>query len=120
MAITPSVDVGTLHHRYLNEVLNGGNLALIDELVRPDHVDHFPPGPDLHGPQALRQFIGATRAAFPDLHLTLEDQIVVGDQVVARWTARGTHRGPFMGVPATGRAVVVSGLSLHFFVDDKM
>jgi predicted ester cyclase len=51
-------------------------------------------------------------AAFPDQQLTVEDQVAEGDAVVTRWTFTGTHQGPLMGIPATGRRVVLKGLSM--------
>ena len=120
MTHTPSVDIGALHRRYNDEVMNEGKVALIDELVSIDHTNHSPPGPDLHGTEALKQYVAAVRAAFPDLHFTVEEQIVVGDRVAVRWTARGTHRGTYLGVPATGRVVAVSGLSIHHFIDGRI
>jgi predicted ester cyclase len=59
------------------------------------------------------------RIAFPDLELTIEDQVAEGDEVVTRFTARGTHRGELMGIPPTGRKVVVTGISIDRLVNGK-
>jgi steroid delta-isomerase-like uncharacterized protein len=110
-----SADLIALHRRYNDDVLNAGNLDLIDALFAADYVGHAPPGPDRLGPAALKGFVAETRAAFPDLLFTVEDRRVDGDGLMARWTARGTHRGAFMGVPATGRQVIISGIAIHRF-----
>jgi predicted ester cyclase len=52
------------------------------------------------------------RAAFPDLHYAVEDQIAEGDKVVTRYTASGTHQGELMGVAPTGSRVEIRGISI--------
>ena len=71
-------------------------------------------GPTLDG---LQDFTRALYAAFPDWHATIEELIVEGDNVVVRWTGRGTHRGEWAGVPATGRPVQTTGIDVERFVD---
>lgn len=86
------------------EVLNTGNVALIDELMTADFVDHTPqPGmpPTREG---LKQSIVALRTAFPDVRYTIEDSVACGDQAVHRLQATGTMTGEFMGIPATGKS----------------
>ena len=85
--------------RFVDEVVNGGNLALIDELQAPDFVNHaLQPGvpPNREGTKAL---IAMLRGAFPDLHATVDDVIAEGDKVVQRTTAHGTMKGEFAGMP---------------------
>jgi predicted ester cyclase len=70
------------------------------------HLGSFPPI-DLAGHQAFStMFYGA----FPDLYHTVEQVIGEGDRIAVRFTLRGTHRGPFMGVEATGRAMTSTAL----------
>ena len=100
-----------LARRYYEEVVNGGNAALVDELFAPDYVNHVAGSPeDLHGPDGERMFDTLYRQAFPDAHLTIEDMVAEGDRVVSRLGYRGTHTGPFQGIPATGRSFVTSGI----------
>jgi steroid delta-isomerase-like uncharacterized protein len=70
------------------------------------HLAGFPPL-DLAG---HRQFAHAFYTAFPDLYHTVDDTIVDGDRVAVRFTLRGTHGGDFMGLPATGKPVVVGAV----------
>jgi steroid delta-isomerase-like uncharacterized protein len=60
------------------------------------------------------------RAAFPDLHFAIEDQIAEGDKVVTRYTFSGTQQGPLMGIPATGKHVSITGISIYRVVNGKM
>ena len=90
--------------RFLEEIINRGNVGLADELVAPQFVDHqTPPGvaPNRDG---LKAWLTSFRAAFPDLHYTVNDEIAEGDRVVTRTTAHGTMKGAFQGMPASGKS----------------
>jgi steroid delta-isomerase-like uncharacterized protein len=110
-----------MDRRVYEEVWNGGNLAVIDELVAANYVDHDqePPGA-LEGVEGLKQSVTMYRSAFPDVHFTIEDQIAEGDLLVTRWTARGTHQGPLMGIPPTGKQVMVTGISITRVASGKV
>lgn len=89
---------------YDNEAVHRG-LAYLDDLVAGDVVNHNPfpgSGPGIEG---VKQAVGAMIGLFPDARFTIEDMIGEGDKVAVRVTLRGTHRGPFMGLPPTGAAV---------------
>ncbi len=99
--------------RVTDEVFNQGNLDLVDELFAPDYVLHDPgiPGGELRGTESFKQqWVSMFRTAFPDLQLSVEDQVGEGDKVVTRYTGRGTHRGELMGIPPTNNEAVVSGI----------
>jgi predicted ester cyclase len=66
------------------------------------------------------QFITANRAAFPDLRLTIEDQIAEGDKVVTRFTARGTHRGKLPGIAPTGKQVTTTAIIINRYTGGKI
>ena len=95
----------------VEEVLGRGHVELIPALVAADHVGHLPIG-DHYGPEGVRIDVAAYRAAVPDLIVTLEDLLADGDKVVRRFSLRGTHRGTFLGVPASGQAVVLRGIAI--------
>jgi steroid delta-isomerase-like uncharacterized protein len=106
--------------RFVDEVINRGNLAAVDELTAPDFVDHSaPPGvpPTAEGAKA---FFGMFHSAFPDLHATVDDVIAEGDRVVQRRTTSGTMRGDFMGMPASGKQASWSGIHIIRFADGKL
>jgi hypothetical protein len=78
---------------------------------RPD----LPSTPSLQPPRALRALPG-----FPDLDVTIEDQIAEGDKVVTRWSAKGTNSGPLQGMPPTGKAVRVTGANVARLAGGKI
>jgi steroid delta-isomerase-like uncharacterized protein len=99
--------------RYSEEFWGGGNAELADELFATDFVDHSPAAPNLPpGPEGQRQVLHVFRSAFPDLRVTTEEIIVEGDKAALRWTARGTHQGELMGVPATGKEITLAGIDV--------
>jgi len=106
--------------RYLEEAWNKNNLAVVDELLAPDHVNHSP-GPELPpGPEGAKMFIGVYKGGFPDTHIHIEDQMAEGDKVFTRWSAHGTHSGDFMGIPATGKSVTVTGMIVDRIANGKI
>jgi predicted ester cyclase len=105
--------------RFIEEVLNRGNLSVIDELGDPNFVDHsIPPGvpPTIDG---LKGFLTQFRAAFPDLHYTIDDQIAEGDRIVQRLTGSGTMKGDFMGMPASGKSARWSEIHITRWANGK-
>ena len=105
-----------LARREIEEIFNAkGNLdAAAEEIYAPNYISHQPAGnEDLRGLQAIKQFVAGLRRAFPDLQITIEDQIAEGDKVVTRLTSRGTHRGELWGIAATGREAEVSSVSTN-------
>jgi len=104
----------TLLRRFL-ELWSTGNTAAADEFIRADLIDHtlmssLPPG--LAG---FKLQVGGFRTAFPDLHVSVDDLIAQGDGAAARITFRGTHRGEFVGVPATGNSVTMGAIGILRF-----
>jgi steroid delta-isomerase-like uncharacterized protein len=81
--------------------------------TRMKNISHQPAGSeDISGLEAIKQFTAGVRQAFPDMEITLEDQIAEGDKVVTRFTSRGTHQGELWGIPATGKEVEVTSISM--------
>ena len=100
-----------IHRRAVEEVWNQRKLNVIDEIFAADYVGHQPGGPDIHGPEGLKQFVTMHRTAFPDIQFTVEDQIAEGDKVVIRWKNTITHKGELMGIPPTGKQATQTGIS---------
>src|SRR5690242_15971508 len=74
--------------QFFEEVLNGGRLELIDELVARDFIGRLGSGASpLMGPDGVRRFVSDHRTAYPDLYIQIEDQIAEDDRVVTRWRA---------------------------------
>lgn len=103
----------------IEEVLNRQNYAAADELLASDFIGHTQPQ-DIQGAEGLKQFYIELHQAFPDFHCNVEDQIAEGDRVVTRWTARGTHKAEFMGIPATGKQGNVTGIYIDRLVNGKI
>lgn len=99
---------------------NEQDLDAAEGLLAPGYVRHDANAPDVVGPAAERQFIAGALAAFPDLRFDVEQLVAEGDLVIGRLTARGTHRGDFAGVPATGRAVVFQATESYRFEGDRI
>jgi len=97
----------TVIRRGFEEGINQGNLAVFDEVIAPNYVNHNFPTP-VPGPEGFKQVLGMFLAGFPDLRVTLEDVLAEGDKVATRGIFTGTHRGEFNGIPATGKTVTVS------------
>ena len=104
--------------RGIEEVWNQKNVAIVDEIAAPDYVSHNR-AMTTHGLEQYKQLVMMYFAAFPDLHLTIEDEIAEGDKVVTRVTARGTHQGSFMGIAPTGKHAVVTGIVIDRFANGK-
>ena len=108
------------YRRTFEEVFNQGNLAIVDDLVAPDFLNHeVPPGMNNRGPDSTRQIVKMLRSAFPDLHVTIEDLVADQDTVAGRVTMSGTHLGPFQGIPPTGRSFEQAQMHFVRFRDGK-
>jgi steroid delta-isomerase-like uncharacterized protein len=112
----PAEDNKAAARRFYEEVINGRDLDVIDELVTSDTVDHTFSSP---GVEATKQFFSMLHQAFPDLHAEVHDVIAEGDLVAARVTNSGTHQGDFVGIPATGRQARVTGVDFFRMRDGK-
>ena len=101
--------------------LDRRNLAIIDELLPVDYVDHNPPLPDMPpGRDGVWQASLALAAAFPDAVHTIEDQIAEGDKVMTRLTVRATFLGECQGFQPTGKIVEVSGVAVHRVAEGQL
>ena len=100
-----------------------GNMDVVDELIAPDYVHHFPDDPEgggVRGPEGMKELIGSFRSAFPDIEFIIDEQVAEEDKVVMRITARGTHEGELQGIPPTGRRVTLMGMVMSRSAGGKM
>ena len=102
-----------LVRQLVEEVINQGNISMIDEFLIPDFVEHeeLPPGipPGREAPKVLFTML---RSAFPDLKATIEHLIAEGDEVVLHMTWTGTHEGELMGIPPTGKRISINVIDI--------
>jgi steroid delta-isomerase-like uncharacterized protein len=95
----------SLVRRLVEEAINKGNLSIVDEILTNDYVYREPTVGERRGRAGYRELITMYRNAFPDIKLTIEEQITEGDKVVTRTNGTGTHRGELFGTAATGKHV---------------
>ena len=109
------------HERIWVDGLNRADVSAADGAFAPDCVVHITgvPAP-FHGVGAWKEFMSGILLAFPDLHFTIEDQLVQGDRAAFRWHATGTHTGPLGAAPPTGKSVALDGLILDRLVGGKV
>jgi steroid delta-isomerase-like uncharacterized protein len=108
-----------LVRRLFDEVWNKGNVKPLDEMLTTDCVRHDPVDPG-RGIESARSTVRKYRTAFPDCRLDIEEVMSIGDRVIARWRYSGTQRAPLEGIPATGKHVSGSGISIYRFAGDKI
>jgi steroid delta-isomerase-like uncharacterized protein len=101
------------------ECFNKKNLAIIDELVAPEYAWHAP-GQEVSSSEGIKQFVIMLLTAFPDMHMTFEDQFGEGDKVASRWTVRCTHQGDPLGIPPTGKPATFTGILISRIADHRI
>jgi len=107
--------------RFFEEVVNKGNMAVADELIAQDYLEHGSPAGQPAGIEGFKQFIALVATAFPDLQVTIEDMISEENKVVVRLTVHGTHTGKLMGaIPPTGKRAMWTGIDIIRVVGGKI
>ncbi|HZR39675.1 MAG TPA: ester cyclase [Ktedonobacteraceae bacterium] len=107
--------------RRLYDAQNQNYLAAIDALISPTFMVYLPGFPQpLYGPEGVKRSMSMYRAAFPDLFITIKEQIAEGDKVVVMWTSQGTNLGPMMGMPPTGQRMMFAGIDVWRLADGKV
>ncbi|KAH7376092.1 hypothetical protein B0T11DRAFT_271580 [Plectosphaerella cucumerina] len=103
------------------EFINSGDETIGSEVVSDSAVFHVPFGPGaLQGLAGYMQILGMMRGAYPDIQWSLEETVVEGQLVVARFSITGTHLGDFFGHKATGRPIRSQAMNLYKFSDGKI
>lgn len=105
--------------RLYEEAGNEGRLEIIDEIARPDHVEHNPFPGQSQGRDGLKQRVSMVRTAF-NPQFTIEHLIAEGDKVAVMWTNRGTHLGEWFGLQPTGKSVTAHGVDIHLLRDGRL
>jgi steroid delta-isomerase-like uncharacterized protein len=97
--------------------MDRGDVEVIEGLVAHQFVDHDPLPEMPEGREGLKALLGMMKAAFPDAQTQIVDMVVDGDKVAVRTQMRGTNRGEFMGMPATGKRVMLERMDIVRFED---
>ena len=95
-------------HRWLEEAMEKGNIDIVDELFAETYVFRML-GATATGPGEMRELATSYKTAFPDMKITIDDQIAEGERVVTKWTAQGTHQGFLGDISPTGNSVTMTG-----------
>jgi len=107
--------------RFLEGIFSQGNPDVVDELAGPDFVVHDPSSEAGQvAAEGVKESIAWSHSAFPDLRVTIEDQVAEGDKVATRWRVRGTHQGEMMEVSATGKQVTFTGTQTDYISGGKI
>lgn len=107
--------------RVTDEVINGRDLDLVDELFSDDYVMHDPNAPgEVRGQEAMKGYLGMFLGAFSDLRLEVVDQVAEGNKVATRYVGSATHDGDLMGIAATGNKVTLNGIIITRFAQDRI
>lgn len=128
LSAIPPMPTNTTSHQLLcrfmvERVFNEGDLDLLGLLMAPDAVSHqleiFGPSAT-RGPEAVRQFMQIFRSAFPDLRVTVMDQISQGNRVVTRWKMEGTQKNRLMGIQASHRFMSIEGIRIDRIANGRI
>jgi steroid delta-isomerase-like uncharacterized protein len=109
-----------LVRRLMEEDISRGDEATAEAIIHPEFFDHTNPPGMQDGLEGHKAIVRLFRSIFPDLEWRIDDLIAEGDKVVARTTMRGTHRGDFFGIPATGRSVEMQGVHVMRIADGRI
>jgi len=105
--------------KFYSEVVNKGNLALIDEFCSKDFVEHEGLPTEKKGVEGVKDFFKMYKTAFPDLKFEVGQMIAKDDKVVSYISITGTNKGEFMGKPATGKRINLEGIDIVRFENGK-
>jgi predicted ester cyclase len=106
--------------RYIEEIVSTGNVDRISEFISPDYVEVYRGTRHPIGLEGARKHVLGVRQTYPDLHLTIDRQVAEGDWVVTQVTARGTHRGTWLGMKPTGKAVEITAVNVDRVVGGRI
>jgi steroid delta-isomerase-like uncharacterized protein len=98
---------------------SSGDMNAANALLDSNFALHTPL-PSVPGIQGINDVVTACRAAFEHLNVTVEDMVAEGNKVTARFTARGIHKGQFMGLPPTGKPITMTGIEIFRIENGKI
>jgi len=114
----------TILSNFLEDIWNRGLEDKLSEYLAPEYVIHHDPGDPWHGKtldiDGFRQRLLVSRAPFPDQRFDIQDMLEDGDKIAISWLWQATHVGELAGIPATGRVIHMSGLTIYSFSGDRL
>ncbi len=119
--MSPDAENKAIIRQLYEEVWNKRRLELVDEIFSPSHALHDPNATgSAVGPQAYRRLVTRFITAFPDLRFIIGDFFGENERLAVAWTISGTHKGEFMGIPATNKKVSVDGITIIHTVNARI
>ena len=109
-----------LAKRVIDEVINGQNLPVIDEIMTNDFTYIDATIGTVNGRDAFKELMARFFVAFPDLVWTVEQEVSEGDTIVSRYSWTATNDGDYRSIPATHKKVTVQGVSINKITDGKL
>jgi len=106
--------------RFIEEVVNTGDLDKVSEFIDPMYKDHNDKENDITGIDGAKAHIIAVRSTYPDLKVTIEQQISEGDIVMSRFIANATHQGEWLGMKPTHKPIVIHGVNIDRIKSNKI
>jgi predicted ester cyclase len=106
--------------RAIEEIYNSNSLAVVNEIYAPDYIFHRTFGPQVYGPEGVKELVNRRRAVLPNATITIEDQIADANKVVTRWTVRDPHQRETAGHPPDGDQVTAAGILIDRIAGDKI
>ncbi len=102
--------------RFVDEVWNKGNVAVVDELADPGFLRHNPASyqtPHIEGAEAFKQYVTQVRTDFQDFHVAVETRFADGDLLAASWTVTGTQQ-------QLGKPISIKGITISRYANGKL
>jgi predicted ester cyclase len=106
--------------RFVEEILNKGDLDVMDEIVATDYVRHMPGGQDIHGLEGLKAQVEQAKEEWSDLTFIAEDMVAEGDRVAVRFLSQPTHSRTAFGIPPTGKQLTYTSMVIYRIADGKI
>jgi predicted ester cyclase len=109
-----------LVRRFYEEVVNTGNVDLIEGFIAPEYVEVSDGKRYLTGIEGAKEHILGVRQTYPDLNIEIERQISEGEWVATCIIVRGTHRGLWLGIKPTGKMVTYTGVNIDRVIGGRI
>lgn len=106
--------------RYYEEIINTGNIDLIGSFIAPEYTEVYDSKKHSVGIGGAKEHVLGVRKTYPDLHITIERQIAEREWVATCITARGTHKGTWLGIKPTGKVLTFTGVNVDRVVNGKI
>jgi predicted ester cyclase len=105
---------------YIEKVVNTGDIEIITQFISSDYVEIYNSKRCFIGINGAKEHIKGVRNTYPDLKLSIDNQIAEGEWVATCYTMRGTHTGLWMGIKPTGKRIEVTGVNIDRIIDNKI